>query len=61
MISPSRNTNPRSEPRQGSECSGQDSPGSRLGLVQGANDEVELHLGDEAEGVDVGGLLETSW
>ena len=55
-----KESNPRSEPRQGSECSGQHSPSSRLGLVQGADDKVELHLGDEAEGVDVGGLLETS-
>ena len=47
-----KESNRRSEPRQGSESSGQHSPGSRLGLVQDANDKVELHLGDEAEGVD---------
>ena len=60
VISPSRNRTAGSEPRKGSESAGQDSPGSRLGLVQGAHDEVELDLGDEAEGVDVRGLLEAS-
>ena len=34
----------RSEPGKGSEAAGQDSPGSGLGLVQGANDKVELDL-----------------
>ena len=61
MISPSRNRTAGPSHGRDPNASGQDSPGSRLGLVQGANDEVELHLGDEAEGVDVGGLLETSW
>ena len=40
--------------------SGEDPPGSRLGLVQCAHDEVELDLGDEAEGVDIRGLFRSS-